>query len=61
MYGFSRKYENQEVLVLINRGATTATITLPILKKGKYKDVFTQKRVKKLSVSPMDIVVLTGI
>lgn len=61
VYGFIRKYENQEVLVFINRGATTATITLPILKKGKYKDVFTQKRVKKLSVSPMDIVVLTGI
>ncbi|HEX8563276.1 MAG TPA: glycoside hydrolase family 13 protein [Flavobacterium sp.] len=58
LYVFSRKYGNEEIVVVINRGNTAATVDNITLKGSKFKDAFTNKLVKKVSVSPMDIVVL---
>jgi glycosidase len=59
-YAFSRKLGNQEVIVVINRSDKNIDFTNPILKKGKFRDVFTKKVMKKLVVKPMDVVVLSN-
>jgi cyclomaltodextrinase len=60
IYAFSRKLGDEEVIVIINRSDKNVNFTNPILKKGKYKDVFTKKGIKKLTIKPMDIVVLSN-
>ena len=58
LYAFSRKYGNEEVIVIINRGNKAVSVPQELLKTQAYKDVFTKTAVKKLTVQPMDIVVL---
>ena len=60
MYVFSRKLGSEEVIVIINRSDKPVLFTNPILNKGNYKEVFTKKVMKKLTIKPMDIVVLTN-
>lgn len=60
IYAFSRKFENQEVIVIINRSNKKATFTLAMLEKGNYKEIFTKKKLKKLFIKPMDILVLSN-
>ena len=61
IYAFSRKLGNEEVIVIINRSDKNSIFTNPILKKGNYKEVFTKKAMKKLTIKPMDVVVLSNI
>ena len=60
MYVFSRKLGSEEVIVIINRSDKPVLFTNPILNKGNYKEVFTKKAMKKVTIKPMDIVVLTN-
>lgn len=60
IYAFSRKFENQEVIVIINRSNKKATFTLAMFEKGNYKEIFTKKKLKKLFIKPMDILVLSN-
>ncbi|WP_307293300.1 glycoside hydrolase family 13 protein [Pedobacter agri] len=57
-YAFSRKYNSEEVLVLINRSEKPVQYKSAILKSGSYKDVFSKKTFKSVTVQPMDLVVL---
>ena len=57
-YVFSRKYNNEEVLVLINRSEKPVQYKSAILKSGSYKDVFSKKTFKSVTIQPMDLVVL---
>lgn len=59
-YAFSRKLGNEEVIVIINRSDKAVLFANPILKKGNYKEVFTKKVTKKVTVQPMDVVVLSN-
>ena len=59
-YAFSRKLGSEEVIVIINRGDKNINFTTPILEKGKYKDVFTKKVIKSLTIKPMGIAVLSN-
>jgi glycosidase len=59
-YAFSRKLGNEEVIVVINRSDKAVLFENPILKKGNFKEVFTKKAMKKLTIPPMDIVVLSN-
>lgn len=60
MYVFSRKLGSEEVIVIINRSDKPVLFTNPILNKGNYKEVFTKKLMKKVTVEPMKVVVLTN-
>lgn len=60
LYAFSRKYGNEEVIVIINRSGHVVTFKNELLKKNRYKDVFTKATVKEVSVRPMDVVVLSN-
>lgn len=57
-YAFSRKYNSEEVLVLINRSEKPVQYKSAILKSGSYKDVFSKKTFKSVTIQPMDLVVL---
>lgn len=59
-YAFSRKLNNEEVLVFINRSDQPVRFTNALLGKNKFKDVFTKKQVKEVLVQPMDLVVLSN-
>jgi len=59
-YAFSRKLGNEEVIVIINRGDKNSIFANPILKKGNFKEVFTKKKIKTLTIKPMDVVVLSN-
>ncbi len=60
-YAFSRKLGSEEVIVIINRSDKAVLFVNPILKKGNYKEVFMKKAVKKVTIQPMNIVVLSNI
>ncbi len=60
LYIFSRKYNGEEVLVLVNRSDKPVRYTSSLLKTGKYRDVFTQKTVKDTTVEPMNLIVLSN-
>jgi glycosidase len=60
LYAFSRKYGNEEVIVIINRGSQPAKFSDALLKNGKYIDVFTKLAMKEVTVNAMDIVVLSN-
>jgi len=59
-YVFRRKYNNEEVLVLVNRSDRPIQYKSAILKDGKYKDVFSKKMLKSVTINPMDLVVLAN-
>lgn len=59
-YAFSRKLGSEEVIVIINRSDKAVLFANPILKKGKYKEVFTKKALKNVMILPMNIVVLSN-
>jgi len=60
LYAFSRKYKNEEVIVLINRSDKPVSFTNERLKSNKYKEVFTRKAMKEVSIPPMNLVVLSN-
>ncbi|QHL89336.1 alpha-amylase [Nibribacter ruber] len=60
MYAFSRKLGNEEVVVIVNRGNQEITFTHELLRKNKFKDVFSNKASKQVKVSPMNVVVLAN-
>jgi cyclomaltodextrinase len=59
-YAFSRKSGSEEVIVIINRSDKAVLFANTILKKGNYKEVFTKKALKKVTIQPMDVVVLSN-
>src|SRR5215203_7004003 len=60
LYAFSRKYGNEEVIVIVNRGSKAASFTHAVLKAHSYRDVFTKAAVREVHVKPMEIVVLSN-
>jgi cyclomaltodextrinase len=60
LYAFSRKYGNEEVMVIINRGSQPITFTHSSLKSSKFKDAFTKETVRETKVPAMGIVVLSN-
>jgi cyclomaltodextrinase len=60
-YAFSRTLGKEEVIVIINRSEKAVLFANPILKNGNYKEVFTKKVMKNLTVPPMSVVVLSNI
>lgn len=60
LYAFSRKYDNEEIIVIVNRGDQPVSIAPAFLQTGKYKDVNTKKQVTQLSINPMDLLVLSN-
>ncbi|WP_207429859.1 glycoside hydrolase family 13 protein [Sabulibacter ruber] len=60
LYAFSRKLENEEVIVVVNRGSKPVSFSHDLLKKGQYKEVFSKKPMKSVQVKPMDLVVISN-
>jgi cyclomaltodextrinase len=60
LYVFSRKYNNEEVIVLVNRSDKPIQFKNQMLSAGKYKDVFTKKVLKYVTIEPMNLVVLSN-
>ena len=60
LYAFTRKLGNEEVIVIINRGNQPATFSHSLLKRCKYKDVFTKVAMKEVTVNAMNLVVLSN-
>jgi glycosidase len=61
LYAFSRKLDNEEVIVIINRGDKPVLFTHDVLKTGKYKNVFTHlPSGKKINVGSMDLAVVVN-
>jgi cyclomaltodextrinase / maltogenic alpha-amylase / neopullulanase len=60
LYAFSRKHGNEEVIVIVNRGSNAATFTNALLTNQTFKDVFTKAPVRRATVQPMEIVVLSN-
>lgn len=58
-YVFSRKYNREEVLVLVNRSDKPIQYKNAILEESRYRDVFSKKVLKSVTVAPMDLVVLS--
>ena len=59
-YVFSRKYKSEEVLVLINRSDKPIRYKNATLEESRYRDVFSKKVLKSVTVVPMDLVVLSN-
>ena len=59
-YAFRRKLGKEEVILVINRSDKAVLFANPILKKGNFKEVFTKKGMKKVTLQPMDVVVLSN-
>ncbi|KLT63875.1 glycoside hydrolase family 13 protein [Pedobacter sp. BMA] len=57
-YVFSRKYNNEEVLVLVNRSDQPIQYKGAKLQGSQYKEVFSNKTVKSVTIAPMNLVVL---
>lgn len=60
LYAFSRKYGQEEVIVIVNRGNKATTFTHKSLQSQTYKDVFTKTAVQKVNIPPMGIIVLSN-
>lgn len=58
-YVFSRKYNREEVLVLVNRSDKPIQYKNAILEESRYRDVFSKKVLKSVIIAPMDLVVLS--
>lgn len=57
-YFFSRKYNSEEVLVLVNRSDKPIQYKNTIFEESRYKEVFSKKGLKSVTIAPMDLVVL---
>ncbi len=61
LYAFTRKFGNEEVIVIINRSDKPILFTHPELNKQKYKNLMTQLSVvNQINVNAMDVVVLAN-
>jgi len=60
LYAFSRKYGDEEIIVIINRGNKPASFANALLKKNTFKNVFTHLPVNQVKVNGMDVVVLSN-
>lgn len=60
LYVFSRKLNNEEVIVCINRSDKPVKFTNQKLKSNSFKDVFTNVKMKTVTIKPMDLVVLSN-
>ncbi|MCW3074960.1 MAG: alpha-amylase [Flaviaesturariibacter sp.] len=59
-FAFSRKYGKEETIVVVNRGSKPVNFTHPKLSGGTFKNVFSKKAAKRVTVAPMDLVVLSN-
>lgn len=59
LYVFSRKYQGEEVLVCINRSDKPVNFTNELLKTNKFKEVFSNKVMKTVTIEPMNLVLLS--
>ncbi|MCX2429584.1 glycoside hydrolase family 13 protein [Pedobacter sp. GR22-10] len=57
-YVFSCKYNSEEVLVLVNRSDKPIQYKNTIFEESRYKEVFSKKGLKSVTIAPMDLVVL---
>ncbi|WP_316806623.1 glycoside hydrolase family 13 protein [Pedobacter agri] len=57
-YVFSRKYNSEEVLVLVNRSDKPVKYENSRLAGGRYKEVFSKKALRSVTIEPMNLVVL---
>ncbi|MES2645227.1 MAG: glycoside hydrolase family 13 protein [Bacteroidota bacterium] len=60
LYAFSRKYDKEEVIVIVNRSQKPVLFNHSTMKNGVFKDVFTKSSAKQLRIPPMEIVVLSN-
>ncbi len=60
VYVFSRKLNNEEVIVCINRSDKPVKFTNQKLKSNSFKDDFTNVKMKTVTIKPMDLVVLSN-
>jgi cyclomaltodextrinase len=60
LYGFRRKYNEEEVLVLINRSDKPVSYRNNLLQGKKFKDVFTNKTITETNIPPMSLIVLSN-
>ena len=60
LYAFSRKYGQEEVLVIINRSSKPVSFKHALLAGNKYKNVFTHLPTTQVQVAAMDLVVLSN-
>ena len=60
LYAFTRTHENEETIVIINRGSKPVKFKHVLLNTGKYKDVFTMLPLKQVIIKAMDVVVLSN-
>ncbi|HEY0045331.1 MAG TPA: glycoside hydrolase family 13 protein [Flavobacterium sp.] len=58
VYAFSRTYKNEEIIVIVNRGNKLFRFENDLLKKGNYKDAFTNTTLTLVNVNAMDVRVL---
>jgi glycosidase len=58
LYAFIRRYADEEVIVIINRGNKPLSFTHPLLQRKNYKDVFTKALRRQVTLNPFDVVVL---
>lgn len=60
LYAFSRKYGNEEVLVVVNRGKEPVKFFHDKLTEKKFRNVFTKRINDRVDIMPMQIVVLAN-
>ena len=60
LYAFSRKYDKEEIIVIVNRGNKAVSLAPEFLQSGIYKDTESKKMLKQVTIRPMDLVVLSN-
>ncbi len=60
LYVFRRKLNDEEVIVLINRSDKVVQYKNDMFKGKKFREVFTNKPVKEVSISPMNLLVISN-
>lgn len=60
LYAFMRRHGKEEVVVIVNRGRKPVSFTHSLLAKKTYKDAFTKAVATRVTVKPMNMVVLTN-
>ncbi len=60
LYAFSRKFDKEEIVVVVNRSNRPVSLAPTFLQNGKYRDVYTKKQALEVNIKPMDILVLSN-
>jgi glycosidase len=59
-FAFSRKYGEEETIVVVNRGTKPVSFSHSKLASGSFKNVFSKKPARQVTVAPMDLVVVSN-